>query len=82
VGRGSPEASPRASLKAARQGESLGERPTHFCSLIALRKSIDQFYSTWEENDEDKLTEGDWDIIEKVSIRIRINISSKLLTKH
>jgi hypothetical protein len=47
-----------------------------------LRKSIDQFYSTWEENDEDKLTEDDWDIIEKVSIRIRINISSKLLTKH
>jgi hypothetical protein len=47
-----------------------------------LRKSIDQFYSTWEENNEDKLTEDDWDIIEKVRIRIRINISSKLLTKH
>jgi len=47
-----------------------------------LRKSIDQFYSTWEENDEDKLTEDNWDIIEKVSIRISINISSKLLTKH
>ena len=47
-----------------------------------LRKSIDQFYSTWEEDDEDKLTEDDWDIIEKVSMRISINISSKLLTKH
>ena len=47
-----------------------------------LRKSIDQFYSTWEEDDEDKLTEDDWDIIEKVSIRTSINISSKLLTKH
>ena len=46
-----------------------------------LSKSIDQFYSTWEENDEDKLTEDDWDIIEKVSIRTR-NINSKLLTKH
>ena len=47
-----------------------------------LRKSIDQFYSTWEEDDEDKLTEDDWDIIEKVIMRISINTSSKLLTKH
>lgn len=47
-----------------------------------LRKSIDQFYSTWEENSEDKLTEDDWDIIEKVSLRININSSRKSLTKH
>lgn len=46
------------------------------------RKSIDQFYSTWEENDKDKLTEDDWDIIEKVSWRTSINISIKLLTKY
>jgi hypothetical protein len=46
-----------------------------------LRKSIDQFYSTWAENNEDKLTEDDWDIIRKVSKRISINISSKLLTR-
>jgi len=47
-----------------------------------LRKSIDQFYGTWEENDKDKLTEDDWDIIEKVGIRPSINIGIKLLTKH
>ena len=47
-----------------------------------LRKSIDQFYCTWEENSEDKLTKNDWDIIEKVSLRISINISRKPLTKH
>jgi hypothetical protein len=47
-----------------------------------LRKPIDQFYGTWEENDKDKLTEDDWDIIEKVGIRTSINIGIKLLTKH
>jgi hypothetical protein len=41
-----------------------------------LRKSIDQFYSTWEENDQDKLTEEDWDIIEKVRSKIGVIVGT------
>jgi hypothetical protein len=47
-----------------------------------LRRPIDQFYNTWEQRDKDNVTDHDWDIIEKVSLRTSINISIKLLTKY